>query len=114
MYFPEGFDDEDEYDSEDDLASVYDLEDYYHHHGLDDLYDDVGEDYDYDVWHPLVNVQDHEILLYEYSPETKGFEDSTVVDVLKVADMTIKLVDALKLRLGSEEMNRYITVICVI
>ena len=117
MYFPEGFDDEDEYDGEDDLAFDYDEEDYYHHHGFDDLYDDVGEDYDYDVWQiedPLVNVQDHEILLYEYSPETKGVEDSTVVDVLKVADMTIKLVDALKLRLGSEEMDRYITVICVI
>ena len=104
---PEGFDDEDEYDSEDDLAFDYDEEDYYqyHHHGFDDLYDDVGEDYDYDVWQiedPLVNVQDHEMVLYEYSPETTEVEDSTVVDVLKVADMTIKLVDAIKLRLGSE------------
>ena len=111
MYFPEGFDDEDEYDGEDDLDFDYDEEDYYHHHGFDDLYDDVGEDYDYDVWHiedQEFYVQDHEIALYEYSPETILVEDSTVLDVLKVSDMTIKLVEALKLRLGldSEEMDR--------
>ena len=108
---PEGFDDEDEYDSEDDLAFDYDEEDYYqyHHHGFDDLYDDVGEDYDFDVWEihdQGFYVQDHEIVLYENSPETKEVEDLTVLDVLKVSDMTIKLVDALKLRLdlGSEEL----------
>ena len=111
MYFPEGFDDEDEYDGEDDLDFDYDEEDYYHHHGFDDLYDDVGEDYDYDVWHiedQEFYVQDHEIALYEYSPETILVEDSTVLDVLKVSDMTIKLVEAVKLRLGldSEEWNR--------
>ena len=118
MYFPEGFDDEDEYDSEDD-PSFYEDEDYYHHHGFDDLYDDVGEDYDDDIWQQIHDhwfyVQVHEMFLYEYSPEAKEAEDSTVLDVLKVADMTIKLVDALKLRLGSEEMDwRYFTVICVI
>ena len=108
--FPAGFEDEyddvEEYDVED---YDYDEEDYYHHHGFDDLYDDVGEDYDYDVW----NIQDvgtyvcaHEMSLVEYSPENKEAEDSTVLDVLKVAEMTIKLVDALKLRLDREEMDR--------
>ena len=111
MYFPEGFDDEDKYDGEDDLDIDYDEEDYYHHHGFDDLYDDVREDYDYDVWHIEDQedyVQDHEIVLYEYSPETILVEDSTVLDVLKVSDMTMKLVDAVKLRLrlDSEETIR--------
>ena len=52
-------------------------------------------------------TKDHEMVLYEYSPENKDAEDSTVLDVLKVAEMTIKMVDALKLRLGSELMDRY-------
>ena len=53
----------------------------------DDDYDDPDNYYHY------------KLFLYEYSPEAKAAEDSTVLDVLKVADMTIKLVDALKLRI---------------
>ena len=120
MYFPEGFehgyvydyDGEDEDDPEDD----YDEEDYYHHHGFDDLYDDVGEDYDY-LWHwhiyddQWTAVKDHEIFLFEYSPESKEEEEPRLVDVLMLAEMTIKLVDALKLRLSSEEMDRFVIVL---
>lgn len=112
MYFPEGFEDEDEYDydggDEDVPDDDYDEEDYYHHHGYDDLYDDVGEDYDYDVWHIhdlWTSVKDHEMALFEYSPEFMD-ENPTVVDVLRVAEMTIKLVDAIKVRLSSEERDR--------
>ena len=74
------------------------------------------EEFDDEIHDHWFYVQVHEMFLYEYSPEAKEAEDSTVQDVLKVADMTIKLVDALKLRLGSEEMDmdRYFTVICVI
>ena len=66
----------------------------------DDDYDEPDNDYDYVV------LQGHELLLDQYRPETTAAEDSSVVDVLKVADMTIKLVDALKLRLNSAEMYR--------
>ena len=119
MIFPDGFEDEDEYDVADEEIDSdpdfdYDEEDYYHHHGFDDLYDDVGEDYDYDVWHIAdlwTYVKDHEMVLYEYSPESKEAEDSTVLDVLKVAEMTIKMFDAHKLRLDSELMDRYVIVI---
>ena len=38
--------------------------------------------------------------LFDYSPETILVEDSTVLDVLKVSDMTMKLVDEIKDRLG--------------
>lgn len=111
MFFPDGLEDEDEYDSEEDPDFDYDEEDYYHHHGFDDLYDDVGDDYDYDVWgiqDQWTYVKNHEIVLCEYSPENKdGGEDITVPDVLKVAVMTTKLVDALKLRLGSEEEDSF-------
>ena len=83
--------DEDDYDY--DYEPDYDAEDYY-----EDYYDS-----DYDV-----DMQNHEMFLYEYSPESKEVEDLTGLDVLKVSDMTMKLVDALKLRLGldSGEMIR--------
>lgn len=115
MFFPDGFEDDDEYDSEEDPDFDYDEVDYYHqyhHHGFDDLYDDVGDDYDYDVWgiqDQWTYVKNHEIVLCEYSPENKdGGEELTVPDVLKVAEMTMKLVDALKLRLGSEEEDIFL------
>ena len=113
MDFPEGFEDELAYyhgEIGSDPEYDYDEEDYYLHHGFDDLYDDVGDDYDYDAWHIedlWDNVKDHEMVLYEYSPENKEVEDSTVLDVLKVAEMTIKMFEALKLRLGSELMDKY-------
>ena len=115
MIYPVGFEDEDEYDGEYDEEEDfdYDEEDYFHHPGFDDLFDDVGEDYDYDVWRIQdlwIYVKDHEMILCEYSPESKEVEGSTVLDVLKVAEMTIKLVEALKLRLDSEERDRYIIV----
>ena len=59
-------------------------------------------------------VQDHEIVLSEYSPEYILVENSTVLDVLKVSDMTMKLVEAIKLRLDSQEMNRYRIFILVV
>ena len=110
MMLPGGFEDEDEYDSDEDPNFDYDEEDYYHHHGFDDLYDDVGDDYDYDVWgieDQWTYVKDHELVLCEYSPESKEDEEPTVRDVLKVSEMIIKIVGALKLRLDSEEMDRY-------
>ena len=77
--------DEDDYDAEDYYEAYY--EDYY--------------DSDYDV-----DIQNHEMFLFEYSPESKEVEDLTGLDVLKVSDMTIKLVEAIKLRLDSEEIDR--------
>ena len=74
-------------------------------YAFDDFNDDYGDDYEPDYEDEDV-LQDHELFLYEYSPEAKEAEDSTAVDVLKVADMTIKLVDALKLRLNRAEMDR--------
>ena len=53
----------------------------------------------WDVEDPEDYIQDHEMFLAQYVPESKEGEDLTGLDVLKVADMTIKLVDALKLRL---------------
>ena len=42
-------------------------------------------------------MYDPEVVNY---PEIKEVEDLTALDVLKVADMTIKLVDELKVRLS--------------
>ena len=49
------------------------------------------------------NVQDHERVLFEYYP-VEDYCPSLELEILKVADMTIKMVDAIKLRLG--RMNR--------
>ena len=45
-------------------------------------------------------VQDHEIVLSEYSPEYILVENSTMLDVLKVSDMIIKYVDSNKIGMG--------------
>ena len=49
---------------------------------------------------------DGEIDLYNYRPETKDVEDSTVLDVLEVAEMTIKLLDAIKLRFRLDILDK--------
>ena len=54
-----------------------------------------------------VRMYDPEIVNY---PEIKEVENLTALDVLKVADMTIKLVDVLKVRSSREEMDRYIII----
>ena len=48
-----------------------------------------------------ITLPEEERLLFDYSPETILVEDSTVLDVLKVSDMTIKLIDEVKIRLGN-------------
>ena len=76
------------------------MDDYVHDSETD--YDSPSDfDYEFDEDDHI-----HEMFLYEYSPESKEVEDLTGLDVLKVSDMTIKLVDALKLRLDSEEIDR--------
>ena len=106
------FDEEDNYDedgyefdgSEDDDDEV---EYHYHNHVYDDLYDDVGDDFD--VWDlPGFNVEDHEMSLFEYHPELLVEEEVDLFKVLKLAEMTSKLVDAVKLRIsrvGSEDLQ---------
>ena len=53
----------------------------------------------------LSRVQKYDLEVVQY-PEIKEVEDQTALDVLKVADMTIKLVDELKVRLSREKMDR--------
>ena len=80
--------------SDDDDYGEFDEEDY-------DDDDDFGEvDYDDIDWNIPV-VLDHEMFLFMYIPEEEdGAEDKdvTVFDVLKIADMTIKLHEAIELR----------------
>ena len=68
---------------------------------------DSPSDFDYE-FDEDDHIQEHEMFLYDYSPDSKEVENLTGLDVLKVSDMTMKLVDALKLRLGldSEEVTR--------
>ena len=49
---------------------------------------------------------DGEVDLYNYRPETKDVEDSTVLDVLEVAEMTIKLLDAIKLHFRLDILDK--------
>ena len=53
----------------------------------------------------ISRVQKYDLEVVHY-PENTEVEDLTALDVLKVADMTIKLVDELKVRLSREEMDR--------
>ena len=86
MYFPDYYYEEDYY-----YVSDEDSEPHY----------DSPSDYDYE-FDEDDHIQEHEMFLYEYSPEYKEVEDLTGLDVLKLSDMTIKLVEAIKLRLGGE------------
>ena len=84
----------------------YEADDYDIHYNpipfYDDDYDDVeDEDYYYDVWsnHGDLHVEDHEMCLYEFNPELKD-ENQDLFELLKLAKMTRKLIDAVKLRRG--------------
>ena len=98
MDIPEEYDDEIDYDDDVDYGDGdYDGED--DNDGEDDLdfpTDDEDNLNDSIEW---FLVQDHEVDLCQFRPETKEDEDSTVLDVLKLAEMTIRLLDALKARL---------------
>ena len=107
-----------EYDEEDyndeDLSDEYDGsedDDYhYHNHMYDDLYDDVGDDYDYDAWDAGYKVEAHEMFLFEYHPELLDDEKPDLFNVLELAEMTSKLVDAVWLRIGrvsSEDLQLF-------
>ena len=72
MEFPDIFDEED-YDEED-LYNEYD-----------------GHD---------VHVEAHEMFLFEYHPQLLDEEEPDLFKVLKLAEMTSKLVDAVHLRIG--------------
>ena len=88
------------------FPDYYYEEDYYYFSDEDsEPHFDTPSDYDYE-FDEDDHIQEHEMFLYEYSPESKEVEDLTGLDVLKVSDMTIKLVDAIKLRLDSEEIDR--------
>ena len=54
-----------------------------------------------------LQMYDPEVVHY---PEITEVEDPTALDVLKVVDMTIKMVDVLKVRLSREQMDRYIII----
>ena len=91
MIYPEFFEEDDDYDyySEGEDYSLYEEEDY---------------DYDLDDWH--IPVLNHEMCLYQYSPE--DVEDVTIFDLLKVSAMTTKLVDSVNLRkeaAGADEVE---------
>ena len=82
MIYPEFFEEDDvddyDYDSEEE---EYDYEE--------------EDDLDLDDWHWHIPVLNHEMCLYQYSPE--DVEDVTIFDLLKVSAMTTKLVDSVNL-----------------
>ena len=89
MIYPEFFEEDDvddyDYDSEEE---EYDYEE--------------EDDLDLDDWHWHIPVLNHEMCLYQYSPE--DVEDVTIFDLLKVSAMTTKLVDSVNLcKEGADE-----------
>ena len=90
---------DDNYDDEDDYADFdeydYDSDEYINHHGYDDLYDDVQEDFGYDAWELASDDLDDCLIpsdLRDYHPTWKKSE-KTFLDVYIVTKKTEELLD---------------------
>ena len=82
--------DSDDYHDDDDYD--YDSEEYLHHHGgYDDLYDDVQDDYGYDAW-SLVEELEVPRKFCDYHPSWKKTKN-TFLDLYVVVERTKQLFD---------------------
>ena len=88
-YRNEDDDDSDDYDDDD---YDYDSEDYLHHHGgYDDLYDDIQDDYGYDAWSQVGELE-VPTKFCEYHPSWKKTRN-TFLDLYVVTERTKQLFD---------------------
>ena len=86
-------DDEDIYDEDEDYDDeyYYDPDDFEH----DDLYDDVGDDYDYDAWHLSCSCRPFHEVLDSYAPTSKSVDNISHIDVFNISHHFTKLVEVI-------------------
>ena len=87
-------DDEDIYDEDEDYDDeyYYDPDDFEH----DDLYDDVGDDYDYDAWHLSCSCRPFHEVLDSYAPTSKSVDNISHIDVFNISHHFTKLVEVIE------------------
>lgn len=62
----------------------------------DDLYDDVGDDYDYDAWHVNCPCRPLHEVLDSYAPKMKSIDNICHIDVFNVSHHFTKLVEVIE------------------
>ena len=75
----------------------YDEVDYGHSDfEYDDLYDDVGDDYDYDAWHLSCSCRLFHEVLDSYAPSSKSVDNISHIDVFNISHHFTNLVEVIE------------------
>ena len=88
-------DDDDNYDEDE----YYDYDEYDYGNSdfeHDDLYDDVGDDYDYDAWHLNCSCRPFHEVLDRYAPTWKSIDNICHIDVFNISHHFTNLVEVIE------------------